>query len=73
MIMIIDQLVTAPIDWMQTGKEKWILHAELDGRRIMLRFNDFPDENICTVFLDNEKHELEEIPKCWTLPAYRAK
>jgi hypothetical protein len=57
----------------QTGEEKWILNAELNGRRIMLCLNDFPDENICTVFIDDEKHELEEFPKCWILSVHRAK
>jgi hypothetical protein len=73
MIMTIDQLLTTHIDWVQTGEEKWILHVELDGGRINLRLNDFPEENLCTVFLDNQKYELDNLPTCWTLPAHRAK
>jgi hypothetical protein len=73
LIMNIDQILSTPIDWVQTGVEKWILHTELDGRRINLRLNDYPEENLCTVFLEDQKYELDDLPKCWTLPAHRAK
>jgi hypothetical protein len=67
----INDLLSRKIDWIQTGEEKWILHADADGMRIHLRLNDFPVENICTVFIGEASYELESIPSAWTLPAHR--
>jgi hypothetical protein len=70
-MMKINDLLLKKIEWIQTGEEKWILHADADGIRIRLRLNDFPEENICTVFIGEASYELESFPSAWTLPAHR--
>jgi len=33
-----------------------------------LRFNDWPDEIMCTIFIDGEEQDWEDIPENWALP-----
>jgi hypothetical protein len=70
--MKINDLLLRKIEWIQTGEEKWLLHADVDGRSIHLRLNDFPEENICTVFIGEGSYDLESLPSAWTLPAHRS-
>ena len=45
--------------------------ARADDLPCELRLNDFPDENIATLWVRGEKFALDEFPKLWRLPKHR--
>lgn len=68
----VDSLIVTEIDWIAEANEPYMHYAIVDGKTIRLRLNDFPDEPICTVFIDGKGFDIEEFPRPnWTLPAHR--
>lgn len=69
--MNIANLENQAIDWIPSNIDPYIFEAIVDGERIKLRLNDFPEENIATLFFQDVQTELEEFPTNWTLPKHR--
>jgi predicted metal-dependent HD superfamily phosphohydrolase len=67
--MKIARYAQRPIAWTATGDPRLPYRAELDGRRLRLRVNDFPAEVLYTVLADGEPDEpVEEWPALWLRP-----
>jgi len=58
------------VTWMEANKQAHY-QAKFETVNVVLRLNDFPDENICTVFMGDSIFELEEFPRCWKLPGWK--
>jgi hypothetical protein len=57
------------VAWRRTGKGEHPYEAEVDGRRWILRVNDFPAEPMYTVLVDGvEVEDLEGWPEGWRRP-----
>jgi hypothetical protein len=67
----IERILATSIDWQRTEEDPFIFRSSVDGRNIRLRLNDFPEEPLCTVILDNVETDLHEFPKLWRLPRHR--
>ena len=69
--MIIEALKTRTIDWISSTLDPYIFETIIDGEKVMLRLNDFPEENIATLIFQDRQIEIEEFPNNWTLPKHR--
>ena len=65
------KLQQTPIGWMETAESRYVFHALVSGKELKLRLNDFPDEPLCTIIIDQQETDLDEFPKVWTLPRHR--
>ena len=61
------------IDWVQSEKSKYVFQATVDGEKVELRLNDFPDEPLCTIIRGEDEIDIHEFSEKWTLPRHRAK
>ena len=66
----LEQLQRATIDWKQSP-EPYVFEAELNGEKVLLRLNDFPDEPLCRVIINGSETNLEDMATGWTLPEHR--
>jgi len=64
---IFRRLLDSRISWKETPGSKH-LQAVFEGKITTLRFNDWPDEIMCTIFIDGEEQDWEDIPENWALP-----
>lgn len=64
---IFRRLLDERISWKENPGSKH-LQAVFEGKIATLRFNDWPDEVMCTIFIDDEEQDWEDIPSNWTLP-----
>lgn len=64
---IFRRLLSAQINWKE-GPGGGRLQAAFEGQIATLRFNDWPDEIMCTIFIDGEEQDWEDLPPNWTLP-----
>jgi hypothetical protein len=71
MTSVLEQLQNAKMDWQTTSESPYIFQAVFEGKTIRLRLNDFPDEPLCTVFIEGTETDLHEFPTFWTLPRHR--
>lgn len=69
--MRIEEILTEKIDWSYLGSEKHIFFALLNNTILHLILNDFPEEPLCTLKIGNNKYDLWDFPKNWTLPLHR--
>ena len=69
----IEQMQAARLDWEQTPQSAYLFSSVFKSRLVYLRLNDFPDEPLCTVVLEDQEIDLEDFPKNWTLPKHREK
>lgn len=67
----INKILESKIDWEKSKTEEYFFQTIFDGRKILLRLNDFPDEPICTIIINSQETDIEEFPEKWTLPAHR--
>lgn len=67
----LDVLLQTRVDWKTSDDDPYVFQALYRGNVARVRFNDFPDEPICTVIVDGVETDLEEFPDCWTLPRHR--
>jgi hypothetical protein len=65
---IFKRLLDAQINWKEAPGNPH-LQAFFEGRIATLRFNDWPDEIMCTILIDGEEQDWEDLPPNWTLPA----
>jgi hypothetical protein len=64
---IFKRMLDAKISW-QEVPENPHLQAVFEGKVAKLRFNDWPDQIMCTIFIDGDEQDWEDIPENWTLP-----
>lgn len=58
-----------PITWQETPDPFFPYAALIDGKRWVLRLNDFPEEPMFTLFVDSEEiGSFDDAPECWVLP-----
>lgn len=69
---IFKQLLDSKIDW-EESPETVYLQARFNDKAARLRFNDWPDEILCTIFIDSDEQDWEDWPDHWILPAHRKK
>ncbi len=69
--MNIENLKVRSIDWISSALDPYIFETIIDGEKVMLRLNDFPEENIATLIFQDSQIEIEEFPSNWTLPKHR--
>jgi hypothetical protein len=67
----LDELLASAVDWHADPGRPFHFAAAVAGTACQLRLNDFPDENIATVWVGGLQHELNEFPKAWRLPRHR--
>lgn len=59
-----------PVDWSESGNAEYPFTAIIEGERWTLRLNDFPDEPMFTLFIDDEEiGSFDDVPPYWRLPA----
>lgn len=61
----LDQVLNEEADWHGIAGRPYHFAATIAGASCELRLNDFPDENIATLWIRGERHELEEFPPSW--------
>ena len=64
----LEQLCQAHIRWEVTHESKYIFFTNFNGKMVRLRLNDFPDEPLCTVIINNQEIDVEPVPDNWSLP-----
>ena len=64
--MNINQYFFKNILWVKK-KNTVFYEAEVEGKQIYLRLNDFPEEPMYTLIVDKEKKDLDDLPSCWKL------
>jgi hypothetical protein len=69
--MTIEQLLKKKIDWEKTQESEYIFSATVEGKELFLRLNDFPEEPLCTIIINGNKTNLDDLGKGWTLPKHR--
>jgi hypothetical protein len=67
----LDLLRRNKVDWEATQESKFVFRAIFQEKIVLLRLNDFPDEPICTVIVDEDETDVEPFPETWTLPRHR--
>ena len=58
------------IDWENTSSPQ-VLRAVVNGKEVRLRFNDFPEEPLCTLIWEGGQQDLSDRGPLWTLPEER--
>ncbi|MEU7874056.1 hypothetical protein [Dactylosporangium sp. NPDC049140] len=62
-------LTERPIAWEHSGDGEFPYHAEVDGRTLTVRVNDFPAEPVYTLIVDGaELADLDDWPRSWRRP-----
>ncbi|WP_432825293.1 hypothetical protein [Dactylosporangium sp. CA-092794] len=62
-------LTDRPIAWEHSGDGEFPYHAEIDGRTLTVRVNDFPAEPLYTLIVDGaELADLDDWPSTWRRP-----
>lgn len=57
------------VTWRATSNAEVPYEAEVDGRRWMVRVNDFPAEPLYTLLVDGAAvQDLEDWPRAWQRP-----
>lgn len=55
--------------WRSSANVEYPYKGELDGEKLVIRVNDFPDENLYTLLVnDVEVANFDDWPKQWTKP-----
>jgi hypothetical protein len=62
---------SAEIAWQKVESESFLYYTVFGGVFMKLRLNDFPAEPVCTLILNGSEHDLEDLPRGWTLPMHR--
>jgi hypothetical protein len=68
---ILELLQRSKVDWRKTSESPYVFQHIFQGKTVYLRLNDFPDEPLCTVIIDGQETDLNELPNHWTLPRHR--
>lgn len=61
------KVLLAQIVWEADPEDVMWLRTKLDGNEIFLRINNFPDENLYSLWVGDEQFvELEDMPPTWS-------
>lgn len=71
MANLLDQLQQSRVDWDTSQESPYVFQTVFQGRSVRLRLNDFPEEPLGTLLIDDAETDLHEFPKNWTLPRHR--
>ncbi len=62
-------LTLTHVEWKHTGDGALPYTADVDGRRLTIRVNDFPAEPLYTLIVDGvEQRDLDDWPSAWVKP-----
>ena len=64
-------LLATSVDWVEVPNKPYHFAGTGAGAGCELRLNDFPQDNICTLWCNGSRHELDEFPARWRLPRHR--
>jgi hypothetical protein len=71
---MIRRLLTRHVDnknthiWRRVDNDReFYYEAVIDGQKAKLTVNDFPDEPLFSVIVDDQKHDYEYLPRNWQL------
>ena len=67
----VEDFMKSKIDWVLTKSDPYMFQAFFEKKALKLRLNDFPDEPLCTIIVDNVETDIHEFPDKWTLPKHR--
>jgi hypothetical protein len=57
------------ITWEESEDVDFPYKADVDGIRWRLRINDFPDEPLFTLFIENQEWgHFDDLPPTWSIP-----
>ncbi len=60
-------LVRAPLRWTFDPEDEGWFVAEFLGQPVYMRINDFPDENLYSVWLGDAWLDFDDLPSIWTV------
>ena len=60
---LMDEVLRARLEWKKTGPGQW--ESVLNEKRCRLTMNDFPDEPLYTVLVDEELMDIDDVPPGW--------
>ena len=66
--MNLEELFCRPIEWRRSDENRFLFYSEVEGQRVELRLNDFPDEPLCTLFCAGEEMDFETLGEHWKMP-----
>jgi hypothetical protein len=69
-MMDLRDIFNRKIDWESTESPQ-VLRAVVRGKELRLRFNDFPEEPLCTLIWEGGEQDLNDRGPNWTLPEER--
>jgi hypothetical protein len=67
----LSDFVASVVDWHLMPDRPYHFAVTVASNECVLRLNDFPDENIATIWVEDMRHELDEFPVGWRLPQHR--
>ncbi|MFA7340794.1 MAG: hypothetical protein WC028_28670 [Candidatus Obscuribacterales bacterium] len=68
---LVDQLQVARVNWEATSESAFLFRTLFANTQVKLRLNDFPEEPLCTIIVDDVETDIDDFPKTWTLPKHR--
>jgi len=68
---VLNSLRRRSIEWQYSPHSKYEFYSCVDGVTVGLRLNNFPDESVCTLIVNDDEADLEEFPSSWALPKHR--
>jgi hypothetical protein len=66
-----DIALSSAVDWQYSAHSKYEFHAVISGVLMSLRLNDFPEETLCTLIIEDVEFHIDSLPQSWTLPKHR--
>ena len=70
--MNLEDLKNRLIHWNESDLSPYTFETVIDGEIVRLRLNDFPEENIATLMLQDDEIEIDEFPNNWVLPNHKS-
>ena len=61
----LNDIITSSLVWEKDSSNSFI--SFFKGNKYYLKFNDFPEEPLITIYCKTFKEDLDEIPKYWTV------
>lgn len=69
-----NEYLTKKIEWEESGDSEYPFCAIINNKRLVLRLNDFPEEPMYTLLVNNQEViDLDGVPSTWQIPRYRGK
>ncbi len=67
LVLLHFRYVNRKIEWQKTEDPDFPYEAIVDEKRWRLRINDFPEERLYTLFIDNlQLFNLDDLPPTWS-------